>query len=73
MASAKDKTTQTIETTTATEVPEVTEVREVVKLTNVTVTDRMANFWGSLGSRGRCHGKVVNKIKKGASEKKYDS
>ena len=54
MAGAKDKTTQTIETTTATEVQEVAQVREVVKLTNVKVTDCMANFAGSLGSRGRC-------------------
>ena len=40
------------------------QVREVVKLTNVTVTLCIANFLGSLGSRGRCLGNVVNERKK---------
>ena len=73
IASAKDKVTETIETITATEVQEVAQVREVVKLTNVTVTDCMANFGGSLRSRGRCQGKGVNKIKKETSQSKNDS
>lgn len=64
MASAKDKTTQTTETTAETQVREVAQAREVVKLTDVTVTDCMANVLGSLGSRGRCRGKIVNKINK---------
>ena len=43
MASVKDKVT---ETTVATEVQEVAQVREMVRLTNVSVADCVANFWG---------------------------
>lgn len=49
MASVKDKvteTTETPETTVATEVQEVAQVREMVRLTNVSVADCVANFWG---------------------------
>ena len=62
MASAKDKVTETtIET----------EVKEVGGKVDKCYGDRLyANILGSLGFRGRCQGKVMNKIKKETCQNK---
>lgn len=67
MASAKDKVTETTDTTAETEVKEV---GGKVDKCYCRVTDCMANFLGSLGSRGRARKSWEQNKKRNVPEQK---